>query len=234
MAYTALQLITRAYYLSQIVSRQLQTPSGDQITDGLYLLNADLDYKSTDLRLIPYFEHTTFNTVIGQEMYFLPNLLYVDTLTFNIGTVRYSLIENTRKEYWAGPRVDNILSLPYSYRVERCLDGSNIFLYFIPESVYVMQLTAKYALPEVTLTTDLSLIFDQFYIEYLRYSLAVRICEDYGSTVPDATRAKYMEMQKKLMDVSPPDLSRTKREYFGSSAVWDWQTINLYKGFLPG
>lgn len=234
MAYTALQLITRAYYLSQVVSRSLQTVSGDQITDGLYLLNADLDYKSTDLRLIPYFTRTTFNTVQGQEMYFIPNLLYVDSLTFNIGSVRYSLIENTRREYFAGPRVDNIQSLPYSYRIERCLDGSNIFLYFIPEAVYVMQLSAKYALTEVTLTTDLSLIFDQFYIEWLRYSLAVRICEEWGATVPDATRAKYMEMTKKLMEVSPPDLSIQKREYFGSSAVWDWQTINLYKGFLPG
>ena len=234
MAYTALQLITRAYYLSQVVSRSLQTVSGEQITDGLYLLNANLDYKSTDLRLIPYFARTTFNTVQGQEMYFLPNLLYVDSLTFNIGPVRYSLIENTRKEYFSGPRVDNIQSLPYSYRVERVLDGSNIYLYFVPESVYVMQLSAKYALTEVTLTTDLTLSYDSFYIEYLRYSLAKMICEEWGATFPDESKMKLSAMEKKLMEVSPPDLSIQKRGYFGSIAVWDWQTINLYKGFLPG
>lgn len=234
MAYTALELITRAYYLSQVVSRDLQTLSASQVTDGLYLLNADLDYKSTDLRLIPYFKRTTFNTIQGQEDYFISDLLYVDSLTFNIGQVRYSLIENTRKEFFSGPRVDDIQSLPYSYRVERELNGSRIFLYFVPEAVYVMKLSAKYALTDVTLNTDMSLTYDRFYLEYLRYSLAVRICEDWGATVPDATRAKYMEMQKKLMDVSPADLSIQKRGYFGSKGVWDWQTINLYKGFLPG
>lgn len=234
MAYTALQLITRAYYLSQVVSRDLQTLTASQVTDGLYLLNADLDYKSTDLRLIPYFQRTTFNTVQGTGDYFIDGLLYVDSLTFNIGQIRYSLTENTRKEFFSGPRVDDIQSLPYSYRTERELDGTRIFLYFVPEAVYVMKLSGKYALPEVTLTTDMSLTFDKFYIEYLRYSLAIRICENYGATVPDSTYAKYMEMQKKLMDVSPPDLSMTKRGYFGSKGVWDWQTINLYKGFLPG
>ena len=55
MAYTARMLITRAYYLSQIVSRQLQEVSGEQIEDGLFLLNALLQFKSTDLREIPYF-----------------------------------------------------------------------------------------------------------------------------------------------------------------------------------
>src|SRR5690242_7261479 len=104
MAYTALELINRAYYLSQIVSRQLQTVTAQQVTDGLYLLNADLDYKSTDVRLIPYYRRYEFDTVQGQEEYFIEDLLLVDTLTFNIDTVRYSLIENTRMEYFAGPR----------------------------------------------------------------------------------------------------------------------------------
>ena len=62
MVYSALQLITRSYYLSQVVSRQLQTVSGDEITDGLYLLNALLDYKSTDVRLIPYFTRFEFDS----------------------------------------------------------------------------------------------------------------------------------------------------------------------------
>ncbi len=234
MAYTALQLITRAYYLSQIVSRQLQTPTGDQITDGLYLLNADLDYKNTDLRLIPYFQRTTFNTVQGVGEYFVDGLLYVDSLTFNLGTVRYSLIENTRREFFSGPRIDDVQSLPYCYRTERELDGTRIFLYFIPNDVYIMKLSGKYRLPTVTLTTDMSLTYDEFYLEWLRYSLAVKICEEYGATVPDATRMKYNEMTKKLMDVSPADLSMQKRGYFGGKGVMDWQQLNIGKGWYPG
>jgi len=231
MAYTALQLITRAYYLSQVVSRDLQTLNAGQVTDGLYLLNADLEHKGTDLRLIPYFQRTTFNTVQGQEMYFIEGLLYVDSLTFNIGDVRYSLIENTRKEYFSGPRIDDVQSLPYSYRVERVLDGSNIYLYFVPADVYVMKLSGKYKFPVVTLNTDLTTFLDYFYIEWLRYSLAIKICEDYGATVPDATRAKYNEMTKKMIEVSPPDLSIQKRGYFGGSPVLSWQQINIGRGY---
>jgi hypothetical protein len=95
-----------------------------------------------------------------------------------------------------------------------------------------MKMSGKFALTDVTLTTDMSLIYDNFYIEWLRYSLAVKICEEYGATVPDATRAKYMEMTKKLMDVSPADLSIQKRGYFGAGPVLDWQLINI-PGWVP-
>ena len=95
MAYSALTLITRSYYLSQIVARNLETVTGDQITDGLFLLNALLDYKSTDIRLIPYFQRYTFNSVVAQEEYYIPNLLYIDALTFNIGDVRFAVQETT-------------------------------------------------------------------------------------------------------------------------------------------
>ena len=233
MAYTALQLITRSYYLSQVVSRQLQTVSGEQITDGLFLLNALLSFKGTDLRLIPYFQRYEFDSVANQEEYFIENLLYVDALTFNIGPVRYSMRELTRKEYFASARVDDIANLPFSYRVERELNGSRIFLYFLPGGVYQMKLSGKFGLTQVELTTDLSLVYDLYYIEYLRYALAEYICCDYGVTFPDESKAKYMEIQKKLMEVSPADLSIQKQTYFNSRPGLDWQMVNVGKGWWP-
>lgn len=232
MAYTALQLITRAYYLSAVVSRSLQTLTAEQITDGLYLLNADLEYKSTDLRLIPYFDRFSFDTVQGQEMYFISNLCYMDSLTFNIGVTRFSLLDFSRKEYFSSPRIDNVQSLPYCYRIERTLGGSNIYLYFVPSQVFTMKMSGKFSLTDVALTTDMSLFYDTFYIEWLRYSLAIKICEEYGATVPDATRLKYNEMTKKLMDVSPADLSIQKRGYFSGVPALDWQLINI-PGWIP-
>lgn len=233
MAINARELISRAYYLSQVVSRELQTVSGDQITDGLYLLNALLDFKSTDTRLIPYYDRTTFNTIAGTEVYFRPNLLMVDALTFNIGDVRYSMTEMTRDGYFATARVDNIQSLPFSYRVERVLGGANIYLYFVPADVYVMNLSAKYALSEVTLDQDISLVYDKYYIEYLRHELANMICSDYDATLPDATMETLQEYRKKLLAVSPPDLSIQSGNYFDSGYGFDWQMVNLYKGYVP-
>lgn len=233
MAVTVTDLITRAYYLSQVVSRELQTVSGSQISDGLYLLNALLDFKSTDTRLIPYYNRTTFNTVGGTEMYYRPGLLNVDALTFNIGTVRYSMRECTRDEYFAYPRVDNIQSLPFSYRVERVFGGSNIYLYFVPADVYVMNLSGKYALEEVAPGDDISLVYDKYYIEYLRHELANMICSDYGATLPDATMETLMEYRKKLLTVSPPDLSIQSQNYFDSGTGLDWQWVNLGVGYVP-
>lgn len=231
--YTARQLITRAYYLSQIVSRSLQTVDGEQITDGLFLLNALLDIKGSDLHLIPYFQPYVFNTVQGQEEYFVPNLLYVDSMVFNIGVVRYSMVDLTRKEYFSTPRVDNIQSLPFSYRVERCLNGANVFMYFVPADIYVTTIWGKFGLTDVTLDTDLSLTYDGFYLEYLRYAVAEYICSDYGSTFPDESKAKYDEIRKKLMMTSPADLSIQKRTYFNKGPFFDWQSVNLTKGFWP-
>jgi hypothetical protein len=217
-----------------MVARGLQTVSGEQITDGLFLLNAILGFKGTDLRLIPYFTYYTFNTVAGQEEYTVANLLDVDTMTFNIGNVRYPMNDLTRSQYFATGRVDNINSLPFSFRVERQLGGSKIFLYFNPEAVYQVKLWGKFALTDVTLNTELTTLYDGFYIEYLRYALAEYICSEFGVTFPAESMKKYSEIQKKLMDVSPQDLSVKKRTYFNQGWGYDWQTINLTTGYWPG
>ena len=233
MAITATDLISRAYYLSQVVSRELQTVSGSQITDGLYLLNALLDFKNTDTRLIPYYDRATFNFVAGQEKYHIPNLLMIDAITFNIGTVRFPLRELTRDQYFNTPRVDSIQSLPFSYRTERSLGGLDIYFYFIPDNTYTVNLSGKYGLTEVTLMEDLTTVYDLYYVEYLRHELAAMICSDYGATLPDATMETLMEYRKKTMTVSPPDLSIQSMSYFDTSGSLDWQWVNLGKGYWP-
>jgi len=233
MAVTALELITRSLYLSQVVARDLQTVSGSQITDGLYLLNALLDFKGTDTRLIPYYTHYTFNSVAGQEEYAIDGLLMVDTLTFNIGDIRYSMNEFTRSQYFEISRVDNIQSLPFCYRVERELGGARIFLYFVPQSNYVMKMWGKFGLTEVTLTTDLATIYDKYYIEYIRHELANMICSDWGTTLPDATMETLKQYREKLLVVSPPDLSIQGDNYFSSGCGFDWQVANLSTGYWP-
>ena len=233
MAYTALDLITRAYYLSQVVSRGLMTVSGEQISDGLFLLNNILDFKNSDLREIPYYQEYIFNTVQGQEMYSVPGLLAVDSMTFNIGPVRYAMSEETRVGYFGQYRIDNVQSLPFQYRMERTLDGMNVYMYFVPSQVFVMKIWGKFGLTSVTLQTDMSLVYDLFYIEFLRYTLANYICSEFGATFPDQARLKLEELTKKIMDVSPPDLSLHNLNYFGNAPGLDWQVINLSGGWLP-
>ena len=233
MAYTAQQLINRAYYLSQVVARNLQEVSPDQLTDGLYLLNSILDYMRTDLRLIPYFREYDLTLVANQEEYFIPNLLYIDSMTFNIGVVRYPMRDMSRKQYFSTPRVDDIANLPWTYRPERTLNGMNVFLYFLPGENYPAKIWGKFALNDVLLNTDMSLTYDSFYIEYLRYALAEKICDEWGVTFPDESKMKLQSMTKKLMDVSPADLTIGKKSYFNSGSFIDWQVVNLSQGWLP-
>jgi hypothetical protein len=232
-AYPASELITRAYFLSQVLARDLQTISGSQMDDGLYLLNALLDVKFSDLQLIPYYNNFQITTVQGQEMYFIPNLAEADTTTFNIGQVRFSMNELTRKEYFSTPRVDNLQALPFSYRYERCLGGTNLFLYFVPNQAYLVNIWGKFALSDVTLQQDLSLTYDLFYIEYLRFALAQYVCCEYGQTFPDTCEAKLKQIVKKLKSISPADLSITKRSFFTTNTTFDWQYVNLSQGWYP-
>lgn len=232
MAFTALELITKSYYLSQIVSRELQTPSGAQIFDGLYLLNALLDVKGSDVRLIPYFQETDFNTVQGQEIYTLPNVISIESITFNIGTVRYEMEKMGRRQYFGTGRVDNVQSLPFSWHAERNLDGMNIYLYYIPQDTYLMKIWGKVALTEVTLQTDLTTVYDKYYIEYLRFALAEYICIENAENMPELAAQKFKEIRKKLMDISPPDLHIMKRPTLGEKDVFNWAYCNI-PGWSP-
>ncbi len=233
MAYSALTLITRAWYLSGIVARNLETVSGDQITDGLFLLNTLLDFKASDIRLIPYFTRYAGTFVIGQEAYNVPGLYEIETMTFNIGTVRYPMKNVTRDNYFGSGRIDNINSLPFSYHLERVKGGSNIYVYFLPVDTYVFNLIGKFALTDVTLMQDMSIVYDNFYIEYLRYALAKLFCNEYSIAFAPEKEMMLKTYEKKLLDVSPPDLTLQKVSLIGSGAVMNWGQVNIGLGYIP-
>jgi hypothetical protein len=233
MAYSATLLITRAYYLSGVVAREFQTVSGSQIADGLFLLNALLDFKATQTTLIPYFKRTEFPLVYGQEEYFIENLYQIENLTFNMGVVRYPMNEVSRNQYFGFGRVDNITSLPFSWHTEREKGGIRIYVYFLPDSNYIAKLSGKYALTDVTLTTDLSTAYDGFYIEYLRYALARYIAQEFNVQFSPDKEKMIQVMEKNLTWVSPPDLTTKKASLISNKNSINWQQINLGKGWVP-
>lgn len=224
---TALQLIEKAFYLSQVTSRQLQEVQGYQIQDGLYLLNALLDVKGSDLRLIPYYTQTVMNTIPGQEQYFIANQLSIETATFNVGVVRYEMQYQSRDRYFGVGRIDNIQSLPFSFHFERAFGGGNLYLYYVPLDTYVLKLWGKVGLTEVNLNSVLSGVYDAFYIEYLRFALAEYICIDYAQTFPPQAAAKLAEIRKKLLDVGPIDLTMKKINTLGKKQVFNYAMANI-------
>ncbi len=232
MAYTARKLITNAYYLSGIVSRGLQSVSGEQLTDGLDLLNALLAVKAIHQTLIPYYQEYSLTVVKGQEKYFVPNLIAAETLTFNIGSVRYSMLYTARDRYFGSPRADNVESLMFNWHVERCKDGSNLYVYFKPNVNYPMKIWGKFGLTHVANeNVDLETVYDNFYIEYLRYALAEYICAEYNISFQPQSQKKLDEIEAQLKDVSPLDLHMQKTSTLSGSIGLNYGFVNLGGGW---
>ena len=260
MAYTAEKLITRSWFLSGIVARNLQIPTGDQIYDGLHMLNDLLNYKQIETDLIPYWQYITFNAVPQQEFYFLPYVAAIEESTFNINVVRYPMVSTSRSNYFGSSRVDNIYTLPFSWNYERSVGGGTYGMYFIPDQPYPIKMKAKIFLVDVSLQTDLQNVSESFvntynvpnytiysflnnsiqgydtsYIEYLRYALARYMCSEYGIIFNPESEKIYQSMTRKLMYMDPPDLTGKKLSilYADSNPGYNWGDVNIGMGWRP-
>jgi hypothetical protein len=234
MAYTVTHLITQAYYLSGIVARELQEATGKQLSDGLELLNALLAVKSIDGSKINYYTKYNFNAVVGQEIYFIPNLIDLETFTFFLNSIRYSMVKEYRKVYLGSPRANNITSLPFNWHHERVLNGSNLYVYFFPDQQYPMEIYGKFSLTQVALNQDLLLILDNFYIEYLRYELANYICGLYNIQFSAQNAAILGAYENQMKDIDPIDFSQIKMSYLRKKAGFSYADVNLGRGWRPG
>lgn len=233
MAYTTLQLINNAYYESGIVSRGFETVSGQQANDGLFFLNDLIADKTVENGLVPYFQEYNFNAIPGQEMYFIQDLISIDTFVFYINTVRYQTQSRARREYFGTSRADNIQSLPGSWHMERCFQGANLFIYFKPNQAFPLTIWGQFRLAQVALNQDLSLTLDRFFINYLRYDLAARLCAEYNYSVPpgvDKALAEYRDAISKKS--GPMDLQLTKLSSLQRRGGINYGQVNIGRGWV--
>lgn len=235
MAYTVTQLITGAYYASGVVSREFETVSGQQFSDALIFLNDMLGEKVVDDGMIPYETTTTFTGVVGQEDYSIDNCIKIDTLTFEKDNVRYPMTYVKRDQYFGSARAENINSLPNSYYFERGLGGGTLSLYFSPDETYTFTIHGVFRLADVALNDDLELTLDRFYISYLRYQLADRICKEYNYDVPAGVAKQLGDLQDQINKQSRLlDLRLRKRsDLQNNRQTVSWGYVNLGNGWLP-
>ncbi len=156
MAYTTVQLITGAYYASGVVSRDFETLIGSEASDGLNWLNDIITEKRVDEGMIPYETTYNFNSQIGVEKYFIPNLIQIDTLVFFLDQVRYAMHYTKRNQYFGSPRVENINTLPFEWYWERETGGGSVYIYFKPDRNYPIEIHGTFALDSVSLNQDLT------------------------------------------------------------------------------
>lgn len=234
MAYTTNELIARAYYLSGIVARSLQTVSGEQMTDGLSLLNSFIADKTAGTNLIPYYKQYDFTFSADVQDYFIPNLVDAQTFTFFIGDVRYSSAVTNRKAFFGTGRVENVSSLPVSYHFERELGGSRLWLYFYPQDNYDATIWGKFSLSSVVLGQNLELTLDKFYIDYLRYGLASYICDENLVSLPPQTAKRLKELEAIIQNISPADMSLMHLSNLTGTGGLNFGDVNIGRGYRPG
>lgn len=154
MVYTVTNLITDAFYVSGIVSRDFEQPTGSQLAVGLNTLNSVISDKAIESDMIPYYTKYSFNAISGVETYFIPNLETADTLVFYLNSVRYQMRQINRIAFRGNPRA-NISSLPFNWNIERCVGGALVSLYFFPDKNYPLELWGLFRLSQVSLGQDL-------------------------------------------------------------------------------
>ena len=233
MAYTTNQLIAASYYASGVVSREFETVNGSQYTDGLQWLNDIVTEKAVDDGMVPYETTYDMTLVTGQETYFIPNLISVDTFTFYLDQVRYCMQYTQRNDYFGSSRVENVTTLPFQWYVERCFGGANLHIYFPPNQAYPAQIHGIFRLTVITPFQDLSLTWDQFYLTYLKYALADRICAEYDIQTPaNALRQlnkyeSWINKKSRLMDLRIQKLSTLQN---GGGSI-NYAQVNLGHGW---
>jgi hypothetical protein len=234
MAYTVNQLIADAYYASGIVSREFETVTGPEEKDALRWLNEILDTLIVEPDIIPYETTYEFNAVIGQEAYQIDNLIFADTLVFYLNSVRFPMTKVPRDIYFGQGRVQNIQSLPYQYYVERDMMGATLYMYFLPNQAYPCTLHGVFRLSNVALGQDLDLTLNTFYQVYLKFMLAVRICNEYSRAVPMGCQSELDHIRAKIQKQSRPlDMSVKKYSTLHQQTRMGWAFVNLGNGFLP-
>ena len=234
MAFLSSELITKAYYTSGIVSRAFEQPTAEQITDGLSLLNQVIADRTIDGSTIPYTEKLSLTAVPGQTEYFIADLIDLDVFTFYIGEVRYQTRNQQRQDYFGSFRPMNVQSLPWNWHFERTLNGGNLFIYFVPNVAYPLEIWGSFRLSSVTLFQDLSLTLDTFYTSYLLYLLAQRLCEFYSYKTPENVLLQIEKYDKWISNsTNIIDLKTQKLSSLGSQSTINWGIINLSGGWLP-
>jgi len=125
-------------------------------------------------------------------------------------------------------------TLSYTVITPRWTPGSNIFVYFFPDQAYQFMATGLFQLPPLTsIYDDLGTMFDSYYITYLQYRLAERLCIAYSFNFPPQAQKLLSEYQMAVSKRSAPmDLTLRKLTTLGNSQSINYAMANFHSGWI--
>ncbi len=201
----ALEVITDAFGLSQIYGEDFENLTSSQLKKGLSALQYVIAEKTVDDSQNPYYRKTTFTMNYGDKSYFVEGLTEVSTLTFFIDSVRYACYEMSREQFDGSYRANNVYTLPLTFFMERSEGGGTVYVYPFPNQTYEFELWGKFAMTEVTsYYQDMSLSYDNFYIDYLTFMMSRRLCLSYGFEVPQTVTSEINRKEQIMANTVGP------------------------------
>lgn len=234
MPYTARKLITDAYYLTNIVSREFQIVSGEQIGVGASLLNDFLASTALANKRIPFFELYNLALSPGVEKYFVDNLAYIETMTFFDGSVRYPVKMEGMKAHFGTLRVETVQTFPLTAGIKRDKGGMEIYFYPIPDKIYTLQVLGQFILNILAnVDIDLEGYYDRSYLTYIKYNLAKLISDDAGTEIPAFIDLEIAKMDKQLEMMNLPDMRKKIRSGIGANLPASIFAISTCGGWGP-
>tara|TARA_R110002012_G_C11660173_1_gene612147 strand:+ start:864 stop:1553 length:690 start_codon:yes stop_codon:yes gene_type:complete len=225
------ELITRAWYQSGIVAREFETVSDAETADGLMLLNRLINRSAIEPNLISYQGHLEVSCVPGQEEYSVPGLVDLREMTFNDGEIRFQMKRDTTKRYFGSGRVDNISTLPFHFYFERELNGGKIYLYFLPDKPYLLNITGKVSLTALLISDNLN-AYDGWFHDYLTYLLARECCLWRKRPVPVQVNVEIDRYSNLIQSISPADLTINSSPMFKGDSM-NYADYNFGRGWRP-
>lgn len=227
-------VITRAYYEANVIASEFESPTGAQLNDALYWFNSAVSYAFSRNLLSAYENHQTLVLTPGVSEYDLPLVTEIRQATFMLGNVRFDMILDTQATFFGSLRVMDIRSLPFHYYFEKKLGGGKIYLYFIPDQAYPLNLTVKSAYPLFAFEDNLLETFDLFFIDYLTHLLAFRICLQWGQQVPEGLNTLLRLSEKTIRELTPIRLEGVSSSIFkGPTSMDDPFFYSYYHGWWP-
>jgi hypothetical protein len=106
-------------------------------------------------------------------------------------------------------------------------------VYFFPNQTYPFTLVGKFGFTNVTKQTDLSTVYDEFYLDYLTFKLAQRICASYNVQFTAENEQELARYEQMLKDLSPLDFSMKKVSNLMKKVGYSYADANLGRGYEP-
>ena len=149
--------------------------------------------------------------------------------------MRIGLREQGRGRYDGENRVNDTQAPPGYFNYEKVLGGVNLSVWPLPSSDYTVTITGLFALSSVTMNTDLSLTYDDFFIVFLKLLVIRRLAAKYKRKLDQTYKDMLVEAKEAIENsFNEPDFTSTPLSLVDGGTTIDSTEAQIYWTYSGG